>query len=196
MRVAVFGSSSPRPGEPLYQQAYRLGQRLARAGFTVVTGGYIGTMEAVSRGAYEAGGWVIGVPCAEIERWRPVGPNPWIHERWSTQTLLERLQRLVRDTDAAIVLPGGVGTLTEMALYWNHLAIAALPPRPFIVVGDAWRKALAAFTDLFASHVPRQAREQWTWVPHVDAAVQALQAWQSERSRASTAAGARSPKNP
>lgn len=68
MNIAVFGGSQPKEGDPAYAEAYELGSLLAQAGHTVLTGGYIGTMEAVSRGAAEAGGHVIGVTCEEIER--------------------------------------------------------------------------------------------------------------------------------
>ena len=72
MRVTVFGGSQPGEDSPAYSQAIELGRLLASRGHTVLTGGYIGSMEAVSRGAAEAGGHVVGVTCEEIEAWRPV----------------------------------------------------------------------------------------------------------------------------
>ena len=68
--VSVFGGSAPKPGSPAYEEAQRCGALLAQAGWTVATGGYRGVMEAVSRGAHEAGGHVIGVTCTLIENWR------------------------------------------------------------------------------------------------------------------------------
>ena len=59
-RVTVFGGSRTEPGDQDYQQAYFLGELLGKAGYTVLTGGYIGSMEAVSRGAAESGGHVVG----------------------------------------------------------------------------------------------------------------------------------------
>ncbi len=173
--VAVFGGSGIDANSREYRHAYRLGKRLAQAGFAVMTGGYIGTMEAVSRGAYEAGGYVIGVPCDAIERWRPVGPNPWIHEQRRTRTLMERLQRMVSDAHAAVALPGGVGTLTELSLYWNLLLVGELSPRPFVVVGEAWHRVLRSLYRHLGEHFPDFARNLVTWVPHVDAAVNALE---------------------
>ncbi len=67
MRVSVFGGSQPKEGDAAYTEAQELGRLLAERGHTVLTGGYIGTMEAVSRGANEAGGHVIGVTCEDIE---------------------------------------------------------------------------------------------------------------------------------
>ena len=71
MRISVFGGSSPKPGEIAYEQALLLGKLIGEAGYIVLTGGYIGTMEAVSRGTAEAGGHVIGVTCDQIEEQAP-----------------------------------------------------------------------------------------------------------------------------
>src|SRR5258708_16993147 len=78
MKVSVFGGSQPKNGSAAYAEAQELGKLLAERGHVVLTGGYIGTMEAVSRGAAEAGGHVIGVTCEDIERWRAIDPNPWV----------------------------------------------------------------------------------------------------------------------
>ncbi len=182
MHVAVFGSSAPRPGEPAYEEAYRLGRALAQAGHTVLTGGYIGTMEAVSRGAAEAGGRVIGVTCEAIERWRPVGPNPWLSEEWRTTTLLERLERLLEASDAAVVLPGSVGTWTEMMLWWNHLTIEAWPFKPLLLYGPAWRAALDALFHHMAPYFGPEHRRKLTFVQTPEEVVAAL-----ARGRASAA---------
>ncbi len=175
-RVVVFGASAPKPGDPAYQRAYQLGRALAQAGYTVITGGYIGTMEAVSRGAAEAGGHVIGVTCDQIERWRPVGPNPWVHEEWRTSTLLERLERMLTHGDAFLALPGGVGTLTEILLTWNHLQIRALPPRPLILIGQALADACHKALDALAAYIPPEARRALILVPTPDEAVRILRA--------------------
>ena len=111
MRVTVFGGSAPKAGSEPYQQAYDLGQLIGKAGYTALTGGYIGTMEAVSRGCAEAGGHVIGVTCDEIESWRPVSPNRWVIEEMRFVTIDQRLLSLIGECDAAFALPGGVGTL-------------------------------------------------------------------------------------
>ncbi len=120
MRITVFGGSEPRPGDAAYEAAYQLGRLIGADHHTVLTGGYIGTMEAVSRGVAEAGGHVIGVTCAEIEAWRPGGPNRWVQEEVRFETLRERLYSLIDQCDAALVLPGGIGTLAELAAMWSH----------------------------------------------------------------------------
>ncbi len=132
LRVTVFGGSHPKPGDPAYEQALILGKLLGSAGYTVLTGGYMGTMEAVSRGAAESGGHVIGVTCDEIESWRPVEPNPWVMDQIRYPTLRKRLYALIEECDAAIALPGGIGTLAEIATMWSQMQVFATSPRPLI----------------------------------------------------------------
>ncbi|HOG58040.1 MAG TPA: LOG family protein [Anaerolineaceae bacterium] len=145
MIIAVYGSAKPAAGDALYEEARRLGALLARQGHTVMTGGYCGTMEAVSRGAAEAGGNTIGVTCAEIERYRPGGANPWVQVDIRTETLTQRLEVLTRQPDAMIALPGGVGTLAEISLALNLAVISAVAAKPFILVGSAWRETFNTF---------------------------------------------------
>ncbi len=170
MRVTVFGGAQPKPGQPAYEEAYRLGQLLGKDGHTVLTGGYIGTMEAASRGAQEAGGHVIGVTCEDIERWRAITPNGFIAEQLRFPTLSERLMALVFNCDAAVALPGGLGTLAEIAMYWNHLAIEAFPPRPLILVGEGWRKTVEIFLAELGSYVAEKDQARLTFVATVDEA--------------------------
>ena len=156
-RVTVFGGSNP--GERDYEQALQLGRLLGLAGCTVLTGGYIGTMEAVSRGAAESGGHVIGVTCEEIEAWRPVRPNPWVQEEMRYPTLRQRIFALIENCDAAIALPGGPGTLAEVAITWNHLLTGAISPRPLILVGPGWQEMMDQFYRSFDGYVPERQRK-------------------------------------
>jgi len=157
-KITVFGGSRPRPGEPAYERALRLGRSLGQAGFKVLTGGYLGTMEAVSRGAAEAGAQVVGVTCEQIETWRPVDPNPWVQEEWRYATLRERLLALIDRCDAALALPGGAGTLTEIAMMWNQLLTEAIPPRPLILIGPAWQALFDTFYAQLGDYVPVEQR--------------------------------------
>jgi len=159
MNISVFGGSQPKPGSLAYEEAQILGSLLAQRGHTVLTGGYIGTMEAVSRGAAEAGGLVIGVTCGEIERWRDVSPNRWVKEEWRKQTLVERLQVLIRECDAAIALPGGPGTLTEISLMWNLMIVESMRRRPLVLVGSGWQSVFDQFYTKLGTYTADKQRE-------------------------------------
>jgi hypothetical protein len=158
MKVTVFGGASPKPDEPEYLEAVRLGRLLAEGGHTVLTGGYMGTMEAVLRGAMEAGGHTIGVTCTEIESWRASRANPWVQEEWVRPTLVDRLITLMDCSDVILALPGGPGTLTEISLAWNRMIIESLRPRPLIMVGKGWRQVfdqLFTVQDMYIGAIPR-----------------------------------------
>ncbi len=145
--ISVFGSSAPQPGSADYEAARDLGRRLAQAGFTVQTGGYVGVMEGASRGASEAGGHVIAVTCDQIEEFRPLKANPWVKEEIRHPTLRERVLYLVDCCDGIIVMPGGIGTLSELALAWSFAQVGEMTPKPIIPVGGLWQRTLAAFVD-------------------------------------------------
>jgi uncharacterized protein (TIGR00730 family) len=174
LNITIFGGAHPQPGSQAYAEACELGKLLAEAGHTVLTGGYIGTMEAVSRGAAEAGGHVIGVTCDDIEAWRAVKPNAWVKEERRFTTLQERLNELVLACDAAIALPGGPGTLTEIALTWNLMIVESMPRKPLILVGAGWRSVLDRFFDEFHDYMPVNQREHIQFAPDVQTAVERL----------------------
>lgn len=175
MIVTVFGASQTKLGESLYQDSLLLGKLLAESGFSIATGGYIGTMEAVSRGAFEAGGHVIGVTCQEIEDWRPTGANPWVTEEQKQTTLTQRLDVLITQSDALLALPGGIGTLVEIMLTWNRLAIHAISPRPFILIGKGWKNSLTLFIQNQGNYISESDLHYITYVDTVTQAVEYLE---------------------
>lgn len=174
MNVAVFGGASARPGEIVYEETTRLGRMLAQQGFTVLTGSYIGVMEAASRGANEAGGHVVGMSCAEIENWRQVKANRWVKEEHHYETLRERMYALIDGCDAAVVMPGGVGTLCELMVMWNEMIISRKPPRPLLIVGNEWQRVIAQFIESLGSYIGLKDRDLIALVADVDTAVEKL----------------------
>ncbi len=177
MNVTVFGGSHPQPGSEAYQQAYELGRLLAQASHAVLTGGYIGTMQAVSQGASEAGGHVIGVTCDEIERWRNTKANRWVIEERHFLTMQERLDELVHACDAAIALPGGPGTLTEIALSWNLMIVDAMPRKPLILIGDGWKTTLTTFMAQLSDYTSEKQRSLLTFAVDIHEAVTLVGQW-------------------
>src|SRR5512138_506706 len=175
MRVSVFGGSQPREGDTAYAEAMELGRLLAERGHTVLTGGYIGTMEAVSRGANEAGGHVIGVTCEDIEVWRPTKANAWVLEEIRRKTLMERLHTLIHEADAALALPGGPGTLAEISVMWNLMIVESLHRRPLILIGDGWQSVFDQFIQKFDVYIPAHQREILGFAKDVQTAVEILE---------------------
>ncbi|RMF84369.1 MAG: LOG family protein [Planctomycetota bacterium] len=134
--ISVFGSARPKPGEPEYETAMALGRAIAEQGWTLCNGGYGGTMEAAARGAVDAGGHTIGVTCAALRR---PGANRYIRETVRTRDLLERLRTLIERGDGYVVLPGGTGTLAELALVWEMRNKQLFKPmRTIVLLGDYW----------------------------------------------------------
>jgi uncharacterized protein (TIGR00730 family) len=175
MNITVFGGSQPKEGTPAYEEARVLGSLLAQRGHAVLTGGYMGTMEAVSRGAHEAGGHVIGVTCSDIEEWRGSRANVFVKEERRKKTLLERLDALFDGCDAAIALPGGPGTLTEISLMWNLMIIQSLPKKPLILIGQGWDFIFDNYFIEFESYMTPENRELLYFAEDVREAVKTLE---------------------
>lgn len=143
--VAVFGSGSATAEHPVIAEAERLGRLLARSGFSLITGGYGGTMEAASRGARQAGLDGIRVIGVTMDLFSPPAqPNPWLTEERRVSDFFPRLQELT-SADAFVALSGGIGTLTEVTLVWSLLQTGQITPRPFILVGSRWQRLFDTF---------------------------------------------------
>ncbi len=139
--IAVFGASKSVPGDRHYEDGVACGRLLAAAGYAVATGGYGGMMEAVSRGADEAGGHVIGVTVPTVFRDRD-GANAFVAEDRNAAHLVERIHQLTEISAGAIVLPGSLGTMTELSVAWNLAFVARFhggDAKPIVTVGSTWR---------------------------------------------------------
>jgi uncharacterized protein (TIGR00730 family) len=150
--ITIFGTANAKSGEAAYTLAYEIGKLLARAGFTIANGGYGGTMLAASKGAAEAGGETIGVTCSAFKGSKA---NEYITREIITKSLDERLDTLIKLGQAYVVLPGGTGTLLELAKVWelkNKGFIEA--DKPIILVGGFWKPLI----DLIASDNPGSSR--------------------------------------
>lgn len=139
--VTIFGTSKAVPRDGVFEDALELGRELAARGFVIANGGYGGTMLASAKGAREAGGEVIGVTCAAFGR---KGPNEYVSREIATETLDERLKTLVEIGDAYFVLPGGTGTLLELAEVWElKNKRFADADKPIIIVGAYWKELIS-----------------------------------------------------
>ena len=133
--VTIFGGSRCREYSAEYKEAEEVGARLAEAGFTICTGGYLGVMEAASRGAREKGGRVFGIVMNQFKG----EPNRYLTDKVATDHFYERLQNLIQRSIGFIALRGGMGTVTEVSLVWNKLQTGVIGRRPLVLLGDCWQ---------------------------------------------------------
>lgn len=136
--VTIFGGSKCDESSPEYRQAREVGSRLAEAGFTICTGGYLGVMEAASRGARDKGGRVFGIVMNQFKS----EPNRYLTDKVATDHFYDRLQNLITRSVGFIAIRGGMGTVTEISLVWNKLQTGVIDRRPLVLLGDCWRKVV------------------------------------------------------
>lgn len=135
--ISIFGTGKAQPPDEAWQLAEQTGQLLAQEGYTIANGGYEGTMLAAAKAADEAGGRTIGVTCSIFER---TTPNPHIKRNITTGSLDERLETLINLGSAYIILPGGTGTLLEMAKVWELKNKHFMnQDKLIILIGDFWK---------------------------------------------------------
>jgi uncharacterized protein (TIGR00730 family) len=139
--VTIFGGSKCRESDPEYVLARRVGELLAEAGYTICTGGYLGVMEAASRGAHERGGRVLGIVMDQFKG----EPNRYLTDSVATPHFYERLQRLITRSVGFIAIRGGMGTVTELSLVWNKIQTRVIEPRPLVLLGDCWLPVVRAW---------------------------------------------------
>ncbi len=166
--ITVFGSARSSQASALYRQARALGAAIARQGWILCNGGYGGTMEASARGAREAGAQTIGVTCTLFRR---AGPNRHITDERPTSDLFGRLRLLIALGDGYVVLPGGSGTLVELALVTELIAKRLSRSKPIVLLGEHWRGVEAAIRQ----QQPARRGPMWHFADSPEAAVAALQ---------------------
>lgn len=141
--ITIFGGSKCRSDSQEYRDAMEIGRRLAEAGFTICTGGYLGVMEAASKGAREAGGRVLGIVMNQFKS----EPNRFLTDKVATNHFYDRLQNLITRSVGFVAMRGGMGTVTEISLVWNKLQTGVLERRPLVLVGDCWKKVVEAWEE-------------------------------------------------
>jgi len=138
--VTVFGSARFKPEHRYYHLAQEVGERLAKAGFTTITGGGPGVMEAANRGAKQAGGTSVG---CSIQLPKEEAANPYVDVMVEFHYFFVRKVMLVKYSYAFIVLPGGFGTMDEIFETATLIQTGKLKPFPIVVMGSSyWRPLL------------------------------------------------------
>ncbi|MDX8397983.1 MAG: LOG family protein [Mariprofundaceae bacterium] len=132
--ITAFGSSRISAGDALFQDVELLSEKIAQQGWDGLTGGHQGMMAAFSQGIRSGGGHMQGVTLECF----PTPPGHSFSEELRVNSFFLRMQHLIEDCDAWIVLPGGLGTLSELAMTWDLCAINMLQDRPLILYGEMW----------------------------------------------------------
>ena len=164
--AALFGGSGNNTQSKEYLETIEIGSFLASHGYIIKNGGYGGMMEAVSKGARQAGGKAIGVTCKQVG---PSEGNMYLSETIVTDKLYDRLKILMEDTSLFIVQRGGIGTLSEVFLALDIIRKESENSRPqMYFIGGIWNDLIAALKssvvpdyehNLF--HVVENSKELW-----------------------------------
>ena len=137
--VTVFGSARTKPDDPFYKQAEAVGASLANMGFTVMTGGGPGIMEAANKGASEAGGQSVG---CNIILPMEQEPNPYLHKWIDIPYFFIRKVLLIKYSYAFVVLPGGFGTMDELFESLTLVQTGMIQQFPIVVIGKEFHQEL------------------------------------------------------
>jgi len=145
--VTVFGSARIKAGDPHYELTRKMGAAIARLGFTVITGGGPGIMEAANRGAKEAGGRSVGCTI-ELPSEQPT--NAYLDRCVRMHYFFARKTLLVKYSYAFVVMPGGAGTLDELFEALTLIQTGKIKNFPIVIMGTDYWKELLHFIETMA----------------------------------------------
>ncbi len=137
--VSVFGSARVKPTDPVYKKAEKVGRLLAESGYTVITGGGPGVMEAANKGAFEAGGTSAGL---SIHLPKEQGTNKYANLVVKFRYFFVRKVMFVKYAQAYVVMPGGFGTMDELFEALTLIQTDKIKPFPVILMGSDYWKGL------------------------------------------------------
>ncbi len=147
--VTVFGSARFEPDNPFYRQAEKVGAKLAKIGFTVMTGGGPGIMEAANKGAFQTGGFSVG--CNIILPFEQK-PNPYVHKWINIRYFFVRKFLLMKYSYAFVVMPGGMGTLDELFESITLIQTKMIQDFPVVIFGSEYHKELCQHIEIMAKN--------------------------------------------
>jgi uncharacterized protein (TIGR00730 family) len=137
--ITIFGTARAQPTDPVYLSAERIAANLVQKGFSVITGGGPGTMEAANKGAYEAGGTSVGL---NIELPMEQSANEFTNLTVRFRYFFVRKVMLVKYATAFVLMPGGYGTLDEFFETVTLIQTRKIRPFPVVLVGKSYWKGL------------------------------------------------------
>ena len=142
--ITVFGSARFKPGDKYYEAAREFGKRIAALGFTTMTGGGPGIMEAANRGAFENGGVSVG---CNIKLPFEQHPNPYMHKWLTFDYFFVRKVLMVKYSYAFIIMPGGFGTMDEFFETITLAQTKTITNFPLVIYGKEYYQPLMAVID-------------------------------------------------
>ena len=137
--VTIFGSARFTPDSIHYQNAEKIGAALSKLGFTIMTGGGPGIMEAANKGAFEAGGYSVGVNIILPFEQKP---NPYLHNCIDIPYFFVRKFLLMKYSYAYVVMPGGMGTLDELFEAITLIQTKIIQNFPIVIFDSEYHKEL------------------------------------------------------
>jgi uncharacterized protein (TIGR00730 family) len=137
-RVTIFGSARIRPATFAYDQVKHLAARLAAMQCEIVTGGGPGLMQAANEGAASVPGGAERSIGIRVELPFEQQVNPFVGQVYEHRTFFSRLHHFMIVSDAFVVVPGGIGTLLELAMAWQLLQVRKLHGTPLLLIGAMW----------------------------------------------------------
>ncbi len=147
--VTVFGSARFTPESKHYQNAERIGAELSKLGFTIMTGGGPGIMEAANKGAFEAGGYSVGVNIILPFEQKP---NPYLHKWIDIPYFFVRKFLLMKYSYAYVVMPGGMGTLDELFEAITLIQTKLIQNFPIVIFDSVYHKELCEHIQIMANN--------------------------------------------
>lgn len=135
--ISLFGSARFQPGHPYYEMAKNMGAKVASAGFTVITGGGPGIMQAANEGAKSVGGKSVGI---NIELPFEQQPNPYLDHTVDIRYFFVRKVLLTKYSFGFVVFPGGFGTLDELFEALTLIQTQKMPHFPVVLMGKEYWK--------------------------------------------------------
>lgn len=142
--ITVFGSARFKPDHKYYKMGEAIGAAIVKTGFTVMTGGGPGIMEAANKGAYEAGGMSVG---CNIKLPHEQDPNTYMHDWVTLDYFFVRKFMLLKYSYAFVVLPGGWGTMDEMFETLTLVQTGMIHHFPVVVMGIEYYTPLMKYLD-------------------------------------------------
>ncbi|HBD02477.1 MAG: hypothetical protein UX38_C0001G0096 [Microgenomates group bacterium GW2011_GWC1_46_16] len=148
-KVAIFGDAAVLPSNQIYQTAYQAAKKLAQRGYVVVNGGGPGVMDAATRGAESVGGKTESVTFYPEHASGFEGRylSNVTDKEIRTDNYIERMYRLMEESDIFLFFKGGTGTVSELGTAWVLAKLYYGHHKPFILVGSFWRGIIGAIHD-------------------------------------------------